>query len=101
MSDIFDDIKITGTFDHDELIEKLVHRILAQRAEIRTLSSIVADLFAKSNGLTVDQAAKIMAESVKDNARDIFLNDELTAPMHDKRNREQLGLDEGFNSKPD
>src|SRR6185437_5156795 len=101
MRDIFDNIKVTAAFNQDELIDKLFHRCLAQQAEINALSIIVCDLLQEVKGLGQEQAIKVLAGTVDSSTREVFMNDPLMIEAIDKKNREQLGLDDGFKSNPD
>lgn len=101
MSDIFDNIKVTAAFNQDELIDRLFHRCLAQQAEIKALSIIVCDLLQETKGLSQEQAIEVLVGTVDSSTREVFMNDPLMVEAINKQNREQLGLDDGFDSNPD
>ena len=101
MGDIFDHINLTATFNQDELIEKIFHRYLTQQAEINALSIIACDLLQEIKGLSQEQAIKVLTGTVDRATREVFMNDPFMIEAINKRNREQLGLDDGFKSNPD
>lgn len=92
MTDIFDNIDISASFDRDDLISKLVHRVLNLQAEVKMLSGVCCSLMSETQGLTHDQAAEAMVR-VRDGYRqELLVNDPLLVEAVNKSNSEQLGL---------
>ena len=93
MSDIFENIELSDTFNQDQLINELFKRSLGQEAEIIALRTIICALLQTSNGLTEDQASRIIVKAVDDKTGDVFVNNIFLAEAWKKKNNKDLGLE--------